>query len=171
VAAESAEREHIERVLHPERVRATQPAVSERKKEVPTLREYAVPFLDGYLPGQKPGVLKHKTQIVHTHLIPFFGDMRLDEIRQSDVDAFARIELRRCARKTVNNRLAVLSTLIKYVTGNKSKLRFKIAGMAGDLASVPWPDVESRVPNPAPVTTGSTSMTTSCTTSGWSRGR
>jgi len=119
VAAESAEREHIERVLHPERVRATQPAVSERKKEVPTLREYAVPFLDGYLPGQKPGVLKHKTQIVHTHLIPFFGDMRLDEIRQSDVDAFARIELRRCARKTVNNRLAVLSTMLKYAHENQ----------------------------------------------------
>jgi len=140
VAAESAEREHIERVLHPERVRATQPAVSEHKKEVPTLRDYAEPFLDGYLPGQKPGVLKHKTQIVHTHLIPFFGDMRLDEILQSDVDAFARIELRRCARKTVNNRLAVLSTMLRYAYENrvigKPTLRCHVGGSKAEDAPI-----------------------------------
>jgi integrase len=152
VAAESAEREHIERVLHPERVRATQPVVSERKKEVPTLREYAEPFLDGYLPGQKPGVLKHKTQIVHTHLVPFFGDMRLDEIRQSDVDAFARIELRRCARKTVNNRLAVLSTLLKYAHENqvigKPTLRCHVGGSKAEdapIVAVSAEDVEKLV--------------------------
>ena len=34
------------------------------------------------------------------------------------------------AIKTVNNQLAVMSTLIKYVTGVKSRLRFKLEGMA-----------------------------------------
>ena len=44
--------------------------------------------------------------------------------------------------KTVNNRLAVLSTLIKYVTGDKPRLRFKIAGMTGEMSAVPMDDVE-----------------------------
>ncbi len=46
------------------------------------------------------------------------------------------------AIKTVNNQLAVFSTLIKYVTGQKSRLRFKLEGMAGELHAVASDDVE-----------------------------
>ena len=97
-------------------------------------------------------MLKHKTQIVHTHLIPFFGDMRLDEILQSDVDAFARIELRRCARKTVNNRLAVLSTMLRYAYENrvigKPTLRCHVGGSKAEdapIVAVSAEDVEKLV--------------------------
>ena len=58
------------------------------------------------------------------------------------MDRFAAQELKTCAVKSVNNRLAVLSTLIKYVTGEKSKLRFKLDGMAGDLTAVAVDHVE-----------------------------
>ena len=37
----------------------------------------------------------------------------------------------------------MLSTLIKYVTGDKPRLRFKIAGMAGEMSAVPMEDVET----------------------------
>ena len=49
------------------------------------------------------------------------------------------------AVKTINNRLAVLSTLIKYSTGEKSKLRFKVAGMSAQIESVSPEDVERLV--------------------------
>ena len=50
-------------------------------------------------------------------MLPFFGAMTIEDIKQIDVDEFSRRELDRgMAVKTVNNRLAVLSTLIKYVT-------------------------------------------------------
>ena len=96
-------------------------------KESPTLREYAETFLANYLPGQKPSELKSKRQILDGHLLPAFGTMALDEIRQTDVDAFAARELRRksrktgkpVSRKTVNNRLAVLSTLLLYAHNNE----------------------------------------------------
>ena len=117
-AAEAAERAHIDRVLHPERARAQAAAVPERKEKT-TFREFAKRFMAGYLPGQKPSERKAKNQILNTHLIPFFGHMALDEIRQEDVDAFTTAELKRCARKTVNNRLAVLSTLLGYAVENK----------------------------------------------------
>lgn len=45
------------------------------------------------------------------------------------------------AIKTTNNRLAVLSSLIKYVTGSKSPLRFKLKGPKTKIV-VPRADVE-----------------------------
>jgi integrase len=117
VAAEFAEHEHINRVLHPELV-IVEPTVSE-PKEVQTLQEYAKDFLECYGPGNKPGVQRYTKQIVNAHLVPFFGRMRLDMIRQCDVDAFTRFEQKRgCARKTINNRLAVLSALLHYAHAN-----------------------------------------------------
>ena len=78
--------------------------------------------------------------------------MRLDEILQSDVDAFARIELRRCARKTVNNRLAVLSTMLRYAYENrvigKPTLRCHVGGSKAEdapIVAVSAEDVEKLV--------------------------
>jgi integrase len=141
VAAEAAERVHIDRVLHPERASASVDTVEPKRKEK-TIREHAETFLATYKPESKPSEKRTKRWVLEARLLPYFGHMTISELDQSKVDGFVVVELRGRSAKTVNNRLAVLSTLIKYVTGNKSKLRFKIAGMAGDLASVPWPDVE-----------------------------
>ena len=108
-AAEHAERLHVFRVMNPGLV--TSPSLiteSKRKERVPNVREYAKNFMAGYLPDQKPSERKSKQQILDGHLVPFFGPMWLDEIRQSDVDAFVTQELKRVGRKTINNRLAVL---------------------------------------------------------------
>ena len=121
--------------------------------EVPTLREYAETFLANYLPGQKPRELKGKRHVLYGHLLPAFGTMRLDEIRQTDVDAFARGVLKRrsrktgkpISRKTVNNRLAVLSTLLRYAHENglipKPTLRCFVGGglKARDAEVLPVP--------------------------------
>ncbi len=69
--------------------------------------------------------------------------MTIEGLKQPDVDTYAQSELDRgMAIKTVNNQLAVLSTLIKYTTGEKSKLRFKLDGMAGEISAVATEDVE-----------------------------
>lgn len=121
VAAESAERAHIDRVLHPERARAAADvAAPKRKESIPTIREYETEFMTGYLPDQKPSERKSKQQILQGHILPAFGLLRLDEILQRHVDAFVAAELKRkISRKTINNRLAVLSSLLKYAHENK----------------------------------------------------
>jgi integrase len=69
--------------------------------------------------------------------------MTIEGLKQTDVDTHAQNELDRgMAIKTVNNQLAVLSTLIKYTTGVKSKLRFKLDGMVGEIHAVATADVE-----------------------------
>lgn len=119
-AAEHAERTHIDRVMNPDRAHAETTAAPATKERVPTIDDYADEFMDGYLPDQKPSERKSKQQILDGHIVPALGHLRLDAIRQSDVDAFVTRELKRgMVRKTVNNRLAVLSSLLKYAHENK----------------------------------------------------
>jgi integrase len=145
VAAEAAERAHIDRVLHPERARATPEAVPQRK-ETPTLEEFADRFMREYLPRQKPTERKSKEYVLSGSIVPFFGAMRLDEIDQTDINAF--IGAQTVATKTLNNRLAVLGTLLRYAgpTGCKlipeTLLRFHVdGGMAAEIIAVPIADV------------------------------
>jgi integrase len=140
VAAEAAERAHIDRVLHPERARTTAEVVPERKEK--TIREHAETFLATYKPHSKPSEKRTKRWVLEARILPYFGDMTISQLDQPTVDGFVAAELKGRSVKTVNNRLAVLSTLIKYVTGDKPRLRFKIAGMTGEMSAVPMEDVE-----------------------------
>ncbi len=108
-----------------------------------TIRQHAETFVDTYKPASKASEKREKRRVLKSHLLPFFGAMTIDEIEQIDVDEFSRRELDRgMAVKTVNNRLAVLSTLIKYVTAQKSKLRFKLDGLIAEIHAVDPEDVE-----------------------------
>jgi integrase len=77
------------------------------------------------------------------------GQLQISELTQQKLDKYASDELSRIGArgepitvKTVNNQLAVLSTMIKYVTGEKSKLRFKLDGMVGEIHAVDPYDVD-----------------------------
>lgn len=141
-AAEHAEQMHVLRTTNPAMV----PPVREVASAVPYLRDYADVFLDNYGPNQKPSARHSKRQIVRAHLLPFFGGMRLDAIRQIDVDAFATAQLARCEPKTVNNRLGVLSTLMNYaaengvIEGHSLRLHVR-AGATSEIVAVPASDV------------------------------
>lgn len=108
-----------------------------------TIRQHAENFVATYKPGSKPAEKYEKQRVLNTHLLPVFGDKLVAELRQIDLDEYAADELARgMVVKTVNNQLAVLSTLIKYVTGQRSLLRFKLDGMAAELRAVGPEDVE-----------------------------
>jgi integrase len=95
-----------------------------------------------YKPDSKPSEKRTKRWTLEARLLPYFGDMTISQLDQPTVDGFVAAELKGRSVKTVNNRLAVLSTLIKYVTGDKPRLRFKIAGMTGEMSAVAMEDVE-----------------------------
>ncbi len=123
---------------------ALRPRIVEAKPTLlRTIRQHAENFVELYKPGSKPSETRGKTYMLDGYLLPFFGDMTIEALLQSDVDRFASNEIKRgMAIKTVNNRLAVLSTLIRYVTGAKPKLRFKLQGMPGAIMAVAMADVE-----------------------------
>jgi len=106
--AESAERAHIDRVLNPERARATADVVAPKRKEK-TIREHAVTFLATYKPDSKPSEKRTKKWVLEARLLPYFGEMTIGDLDQPTVDGFVAAELDGRSAKTVNNRLAVLS--------------------------------------------------------------
>ena len=140
VGAQEAERLAINEAMNGKPLVA---AVAMKEAPKKTIREHAKVLNEKYKPGSKPSEKREKKRVLNTHLLPFFGDKTIESLKQTDVDTYAQSELDRgMAIKTVNNQLAVLSTLIKYTTGEKSKLRFKLDGMAGELTAVATEDVE-----------------------------
>ncbi len=91
-----------------------QHGVPQRRKEVPTLQEFAPRFLDGYARAnqQKPSGVAAKEMIVRVHLTPALGARRLDTIVNEDVQRLKRRLLKK-APKTVNNILTVLNVMLK----------------------------------------------------------
>jgi integrase len=85
-----------------------------RKKEVPTLKEFQLRFIDGHARAnrQKPSGIAAKENIIKVHLIPLLGPKRLDAITSEDVQMVKR-QLQDRASKTVNNVLTVLGTLLR----------------------------------------------------------
>ncbi len=140
VGAQAAERRAISVALAGKPIA---PPPASAVEEPKMIREHATTFLDTYKPGQKPSEKREKRRVLESHLLPFFGDMTIEALKQTDVDTFARSELDRgMAVKPVNNQLAFLSTMIKYVKGERSKLRFKLDGLVAEIRAVDPADVE-----------------------------
>jgi integrase len=146
VGAQEAERRAIAEAMNGRPARAPTTTTA---KEVQTINDYAATFLDKFAASHKPSEQRSKRQILDSHLLPVFGSIRLDAIRQEDIDTFVNAERKRgCAVKTVNIRLGVLSSLVKYAIRNgviraaERPLTFKVSGMVGELSAVPLGDVE-----------------------------
>ena len=107
-----------------------------------TIREHSVTFLATYKPESKPAT-KRDRELSVRHLLPHFGDRTIEQLRPEDIGAYVAAELRRgMTRKTINGRLSVLSSLIKYATGEKSKLRLNTGGKPAKVHAVDPADVE-----------------------------
>ena len=145
VGAQEAERRAVTHLMSGEVARG---AVT--RATAPTVAEYSETFLANYAAAHKPSAQRAKTQILKRHLFPFFGPMRLDEIRQEDVDKLVALLLRaKLSRKTVNNVTAVLSSLMRYAVRNKViapfDLSFNIKSQSTEIFAVAAEDVEKLV--------------------------
>ncbi|MEP6654537.1 MAG: site-specific integrase [Myxococcales bacterium] len=109
IAAEAAEREHIQRVLSPSPEHVA-------KTEVPKFESFAEEFMSTYAKANnKPSEQVAKRSILSNHLIPAFGSLPLDQITVQDVERMkARMLAKELSRKRVNNVLNVLNKLFRY---------------------------------------------------------
>lgn len=107
LAAEAAERAHIERLL-----RGGPP----EQKEAPRFEEFATDFMSSYAKANnKPSEQTSKAGILKKHLFPIFGGRYLDSITAQDVEHLkARLLDGGLSRKRVNNILNVLSKILRY---------------------------------------------------------
>jgi hypothetical protein len=110
-AAASSKQESRERVLL---VHGKPKPAKEDVQKIPTLKEFALRFLDGYAKANrlKPSGIASKETVLRVHLAKAFGDKRLDEISTEDVQRL-KAALTERAPKTVNNVLTVLSVVLR----------------------------------------------------------
>ena len=87
---------------------------AERRKEVPTLQEFATRFVEGHARANrhKPSGIAAKETILRVHLVPRLGGRTLDSITTEDVQRLKN-RLGAKAPKTVNNVLTTLNMLLK----------------------------------------------------------
>jgi integrase len=102
VAAEDAERRHIERALTSRQ--------GPTKKEVPRFEAFAQEFLEKYVAVKnKPSEIGTKHSIFRHHLVPRFGTKKLDEIDAEAIAGYTSAALKaKKSPKTINNHLTVL---------------------------------------------------------------
>jgi integrase len=84
------------------------------KKEVPTFAEFAPRFIEGHAKANrhKPSSIETAQKNLRAHIVPEFGDKRLDELTQEDVQRF-KGQRANLANKTVNNILTYLRTMLQ----------------------------------------------------------
>lgn len=81
-------------------------------KALPTIAEFAEKFLTYSKVNNKPSSLAAKQQVLRTHLLPEFGNTRLDEIGPYEIEAFKAKKIEQgLSHKTINNVLTVLGRM------------------------------------------------------------
>lgn len=119
------------------------PAVAE--KEVPTLRAFADEFMLTYArANNKASEQEAKRSHLDCHLLPVFGDLRLDKIETRKVELFkAGLLNKGRSAKTVNNVLGTLSRILSYAVDIKLiEAMPKIKRLKIDEEAVPFLDSE-----------------------------
>ena len=120
--------------------------VSRNRKEVPTLGEFQLRFLDGYARAnrQKPSGIAGKETVLKVHLAPALGAKKLDGITNEDVQRLKQ-GLQDRAPKTVNNVLTVLNVLLKSAVEWDviDRMRCSIRLLPIPKASAPFHDFEA----------------------------
>lgn len=141
VAAQQAMRDHVERILHPER--------TPKRKEIPTFDDWFTGrFWREWVIARKnkPTEVRSKETIYKIHIKPVFGEMRLDEIGDGEIAEF-RAQLvetvsrfaRPLSEKRINNILAVLSKPLHYA--HKCKLIASVTEIG--ILKVERPEIEA----------------------------
>jgi integrase len=107
-AAEKLEHELREELLNADERKAA-PAL-----EAPLLSDFAKEFIDTYAtPNNKPSEVESKRMILRVHLVPAFGNLRLDQIGVAEIDGYKAKKLAaKAAQNTINNHLTVLRKML-----------------------------------------------------------
>lgn len=79
------------------------------KKEVPTFAEFAPRFVEGHAKANRHrlSTIEHTEKNLRAHVLPAFGDRRLDELTQEDIQRF-KGQRTHLANKTVNHHLSLI---------------------------------------------------------------
>lgn len=89
------------------------PAPAPSTKASPTLAEFEPQFMNYSETNNKPSTVCAKRSVLDTHLLPYFGTMRLEAITPAEIEKYKAVRVRAgLSPKSVNNQLTVLRKLL-----------------------------------------------------------
>jgi len=84
------------------------------EKKYLTFKEFALKWFEAYVKiNNKPSAIKEKKTHLFSCLIPYFGNKRLNEIGNLDIEEFKANRLKRSSAKTVNNQLGTMAKCLR----------------------------------------------------------
>jgi integrase len=85
------------------------------EEEIPIFKDFSRKWFDVYVKSNnKYSEILNKKSVLRAHLVPFFGDKRIDKIKSLDIESFKAEKIKAgLCNKTVNNLLIVLSKCFK----------------------------------------------------------
>jgi integrase len=87
LGAEEAERREIHRVTTTGEVKPPPPP-PEPKEEIPTIKEFAIWFLEASRVSNKPSSVRSKEIYFRCHIVPRLGSLRLDQVTYREIEDF-----------------------------------------------------------------------------------
>ncbi len=86
----------------------------EEAEAAPTLRDFEAKFITDYCEAnkQKPSGIDSKQAVLRNHIIPLFGDRRLDSFTAADEDRL-KVHFKRNSASTYNNSASVLNVVLR----------------------------------------------------------
>lgn len=110
-AATGAEREHIALLLNPQAPLPVGKAKLERK--VPTVSEFSEIYIKASVVNNKPSSVESKEQVLKAHLLPTFGELRLDHVTYARIEDFKAAQAaKKLSAKSINNHLTTLRRML-----------------------------------------------------------
>lgn len=115
LAALRAEAAHVAQVLGDEAAGVVVVPIEAPERSIPTLNEFKKEFMATYVAANnKPSERMAKESMFQHHLLPEFGDRRLDEVTTRDIERFKAEKLKVLSPKSVNNLLTCLGKTLRY---------------------------------------------------------
>ena len=108
-----AEEREAELVREAREARAAGPKQKPSVVDVPTVAEFKKQFMTYSKTNNRPSTVCAKEWMMRLHIVPFFGEMRLDAIGPADIEAYKALKLEeKQNKKSINNHLAALRKLL-----------------------------------------------------------
>jgi integrase len=115
-----------------------------------SLKEYLQQFLIRIEPTLHPNTYKDYSQVVHDHIIPHIGSMKLKDLNPSHIQMLHSIKLENGAKKSRKEMLTFsideVRTFLMAVKGSRLEALFHVAVTSGlrqsEILGLQWPDLE-----------------------------
>ena len=108
---------------------------SQEQKSVPLFKDFATIWITEYvMPNNKPSEQRNRTYLIHSVLVPFFGNLQINEISGRTIEQYKALKVKAgLSNKTIKNHLSLLNRCLACA--------YEWLKLTGTPPKIKWPKV------------------------------